>query len=308
MQDVFSKAAIGKSLGSSLCGKKIVWFGTSIPAGNEATGNDYPTMVGKLLGANIINEAIGSSCLRAGYFGAKSEPDQLGLTGRWFNSIMKSMSLSSAEKQSIFDNYVTWQPLIPGAPATLTQAEVDAYKLMSYDMLLDQYLTTDTFPDLFVFDHGHNEHITVGGTTTTWGMEMHTTPPTENDRSYAIGAMNFIVHRILDFNPKVKIVFIGHYENQDKPNIALLQEKYNELWGFPFEKTWENTGWTQKTVSSKGEWIDGLWVKDSLEVATTYTMRQIWLADDTHPHSDLSGGANNYLAKIHAKWLASSAI
>ena len=47
--------------------KNIVWFGTSIPAGGPwgiDIINAYPKYVGDMLGANVWNEAVGSSQLQ----------------------------------------------------------------------------------------------------------------------------------------------------------------------------------------------------------------------------------------------------
>lgn len=280
--------------------KTLVWFGTSIPCG--APANNYPSMVGEMLGATVINESVGSGCLRAGSWMAVSGADPLGFSGRWFNSVMNSLSLSSGEKQSIFNDYAYWQPRIPGAPVALSQAEVDAYKQTSYDILLDKYLTDTTFPDAFVFDHGHNEHIVIDGVT-RWGDEMYSAPTSELDRSYAVGAMNFILRRILDYNPKAHIIFVGHYENQDKPSIAVLQEHYASLWEFPLIRLWQSTGWSQKTVLSKGAWQNGVWNPFFYQNAIEYTMKQIWVPDDIHPHSDLHGDANTHIAGLIANAL-----
>jgi hypothetical protein len=284
--------------GISWRNRKIAYFGTSIPAGGGIGGN-YPQIIGTLLGANVINEAVGSSCVRAGAWQSISGTDTMGYGGMYFENLMRSLSLSSTEKQSIFDNWSTWKTVIINAPDVISDMDKTFYKSCSYDIKLDKYLTANNFPDLFIFDHGHNEH-----TAGVWGDEMLNVPTNENDRSYAIGAMNFIIYRILDCNPKAKIAFIGHYENSRKLNISMLQKKYNEIWCYPLEKTWENTGWTQKTVKSKGAWVNGYWIENSLTTHSNYTMTQIWMPDDLHPHSDLSGNANRFLAEIHARWIS----
>ena len=60
---VFGKYEIEQS---NLKGKKIVWLGTSIPAGGKngiEVEDSYPVYIGKMLDATVYNEAVGSSCL-----------------------------------------------------------------------------------------------------------------------------------------------------------------------------------------------------------------------------------------------------
>lgn len=42
-------------------GKKIIWVGTSIPAGNTGGYKSYPVLVGEFLDTNLVNESVGSS-------------------------------------------------------------------------------------------------------------------------------------------------------------------------------------------------------------------------------------------------------
>ena len=51
---------------------------------------------------------------------------------------------------------------------------------------------------------------------------------------------------------------------------------------------WKRTGWNQQQVNVGG---------------TLKTLRQVWLPDDLHPHSDSTGEATDYLAKIIAGWM-----
>ncbi|WP_251280149.1 hypothetical protein, partial [Enterobacter hormaechei] len=57
-------------------GKKIVWLGTSIPAGSGA--NAYPYMLAQRLGATIANQSVGSSPIRGGLDAFATSDDPYG--------------------------------------------------------------------------------------------------------------------------------------------------------------------------------------------------------------------------------------
>ena len=85
-------------------GKTIAYFGTSVPA------QGYPQIVGAKLGANVYNQAIGSSMMRCGlptadYLNHNELGDDLGLGGIYFDNLMRSMSRTQKELKFIFDNW-----------------------------------------------------------------------------------------------------------------------------------------------------------------------------------------------------------
>lgn len=84
--------------------KNIAYFGTSVPA------QGYPQIVGVKLGANVYNQAIGSSMMRCGipnsdYLNHNELGDDLGLGNIYFSNIMRSMSRTQKELKYIFDNW-----------------------------------------------------------------------------------------------------------------------------------------------------------------------------------------------------------
>lgn len=85
--------------------KKIIWFGTSIPA------QGYPLNCGLALQANVINEAKGSSMARIGNI-ANAEPtnplgDVYGVKNYAWQNIAYSLSMTQEEKHDIFLNWNT---------------------------------------------------------------------------------------------------------------------------------------------------------------------------------------------------------
>lgn len=268
-------------------GKKIVWFGTSISAGVIQAGDtslesSYPVRIGKMLGTTVYNESVGSSSVRFGNHDYVSAEDPHGLKGQWYNNLLYSLSASSKEKQVIFDNWDKWGKIIQTgdnhSPHTKKpeQWEIDKALSCSYDKKLDKYLSGGSIGqvDLYVFDHGHNEEFN--------GDYSHIAdlPPADNqnDRSYFIGAMRFLIERILNDNPKARICFVGHYENDRKTGISEAQLKLHDIWKFPLFKTWEHIGFSQNIINGK-------------------TITNIWMPDDLHPASDTSGEALELYAK-----------
>ena len=258
-------------------GKRIAYFGTSIPNGTawiNGAAQSYPSLLGAMLGATVYNESLGSSAVRAGNYNYIAGGDTMGYAGVYWPCLAKSLSLSSSEKQTIFDNWATWQPIIPDAPVTVPSAgDQTLYKNSSWDILLAKYLTGGSVGqvDYYVFDHGIND----AGYLYDYD-DLDTMPVALTDRTYFLGAMNFIVDKILSDNPLAKIVFVGHYENDRKAGISIAQKALAEYWGFPLIPLWEKLGWTQKSVTSGG---------------TTKTMTQWAMVDDLHPHTDTTGKA-----------------
>lgn len=286
-----------ESLTNYWSGKKIVWFGTSIPAGTPT--NNYPSKIGALLGADVVNEAIGYSSARIGEHSIITQSDPMGWTGVPWQNIAYSLSMSKAEKQQLIDNWSTWQPLLGNNPPTTLDVSTQSYILAtSYEQRLMPHLGDGKRADLYVFDHGHNDNL-------LWDIakdELTTIPADPIDRTYFIGAINYLIQLILSDNPRARIVFIGHYEDARKIQISQAQTVLADLWDYPFLPLWSKLGWTQQTVTTKGYWTNGIWTAEGGQ-SQNLTMTQVWLADDLHPHTDLSGQATDLIADTIANWL-----
>ncbi len=94
-------------------------------------------------------------------------------------------------------------------------------------------------------------------------------PAIRNDRNRFIGAVNYIIDIILEYNPNQKIAFIGHYESDRKQRVYLGQSTLFEYWSFPSLKLWEELNWTQ-----------------NIDPETGKTITQTMMSDDLHPYSD----------------------
>ena len=137
------------------------------------------------------------------------------------------------------------------------------------------------------------ETINVGGLP--YGL------PDENLYSFR-GAMGFLFNKILSFDPHVRIVMIGNYCNDGYlKKVAECQEWVADHWDVPIYKQWEFYGWTDNVISTKWTWSGGYLLLGSTD--HDMTIRNCWLADGVHPHSDYSGRALQFMADHIAAWI-----
>lgn len=266
---------------TSLYGKRIVWFGTSIPAG-AVNGKTYPALVGEKLGATVFNEALGSSPMS----------DAVPVN----ESRLRALALTEDEKQA-----KDWY-------SELTDAQKAIAISSSFDHKFTKYLTGGSVGpvDLYVFDHGYNDYYYLDPSN------YMTEPDDPNDKSYPLGAANFLINAILQDNPRAKIVWIGHYENAlDDPTdhqswgkpVAELQEYISEKYGIPLCKVWENTGWSNPhKITTTGYWSGQTWIPSGGTSRQDY-VKNCAFADGIHPNTDGSGESTNRYATIIADWL-----
>ena len=267
--------------------KKIVWFGTSIPAGEN--GKSYPTEIGKLLKANVVNEAWGSSPVRSGQRNKVSEEDTRGWFGLAWQNVAFALSGTLEEKNEIINNWEYWKMKFSNnPPEVLTETMKGYIRDCSYENRLMRHIGDGKRADLYVFDHGFNDFLD--------GSDLDTVPHDIKDRKTFIGAMNFLIDIILKDNPRARIILIGHYENQFRPLVASTQIKIAESWSLPIYKQWEKLGWSSNKINTTGYWDNGNWI-ESGGSPTDRKIKDIWLADGVHPHSDKSGRATNHIIK-----------
>lgn len=139
-------------------GKKIVWYGTSIPAGGYFGYNgvrSYPQRVGTILGAYVQNEAVGSSACHCKSPSRISEANPYGF-GSGYEAVSRCLGNTTEEATWIADHYDSdiWSSGKLSSMSSDKRAEILS---CSYETKIDMYLTEDTCPDIFVFDHGHND-------------------------------------------------------------------------------------------------------------------------------------------------------
>lgn len=155
---VFGKYEIDQS---NLKGKKIVWLGTSIPAGGKngiEVADSYPVYIGKMLDATVYNEAVGSSCLHCKNKNRISERNPYGFVEN-FEGVSRCLTNTLDEMEWIIAHYNDTDVFTKNVPSTLSDEDKEFIRSCSYEKKINKYLTENNFPDLWIIDHGHNDTI-----------------------------------------------------------------------------------------------------------------------------------------------------
>ena len=294
-------------------GAKIVWFGTSIPQGGGRFS--YPMQAGRILGADVRNESLGSSPIHARVLSRVSETNPYGFDAN-FERSSRALCNTQAQMQWIanwadykvnggtYKNAEAWDSTVfqYSVPASWTEADTEKLLAYSYEKKLDQYLTDSALPDAFVFNHGYND---VTSTSDDLGLyeSMMDAEGRHNPFTFR-GGMNFLIDRILAFNPRAKIFIIGEYDKTypGKNTVYMYQQDVADEYQIPLLPMWEKLGLTQHALNLSGAWNNGSWQKTAS--AAEMTRMRAHLPDGVHPHSDKSGGMNSRIARIIAAWLA----
>lgn len=366
--------------------KKMVWYGTSIPAGSdsaldqEGIGVTYPEICASYLGALCNNEAVGSS--RAAYLPAQSET---------YERLMRCMGGTIASKLSLFNSIyvidddnqsvslgsnpynVTSLP-VSGTPtyakavslrleaimysyeikliskyldstgtylqSVLNSADVAAsihYSGTGYDLLHTADMDYKFTPDLFVFDHGTNDHFNM--------MDSDVVSTRNMEKFY--GAMNTYYDLIQFYAPTSLVCIVTDYGNSRWGDDLVIdhQMEWAKYWQIPCLRTCDVVPWNGTTVTVQGYWDGGseqggIWHDegfyftadgDSWEtnngiilrsyssstsastIVSTYNIRTVlgkqvydipqkrkFFKDGLHPHTDKSGNA----LKLYARYLS----
>lgn len=248
---------------------KIVWYGTSIPAGG------YPLIVGTLLGCTVYNEAVGESLVRLGWGkNCIAEGDEIDIWGcsgtdtgsfnpisNTITALAKSMSASKAEKRYLLDNLTHFENITGSTLNRKVQTD-EVIMGYSYEEKLLKYIDSSreeyTPVDLIVFDHGHNDLNPDGD------PKWDTYDIANRDKANYWGAMNFLMDIIRKYNPHQNICQISHYQgNVDySANFYKAQQQFAEHWGIPFMELYKLTQMsTTEQFRTSGYWgyTDGLW-------------------------------------------------
>lgn len=270
-------------------GKTIAWFGNSIPAGTPA-GGKYPELIAAALGATVTNEAVSGSAWRAGVRSKVTGSDTSGLAGSPWQAVLWSLSMSLSEKQSLIENWATIGPTLGSSPpSTLTQAQKDQALACCYENKLIAKHLGENRKDLYVFDNPYNDRA--------MAKDITTAGANTRDRLTYLGAINFLIDLIMADNPKARIIFVGHYENQLYPDMSGAQVAAAAYWALPILRLWEVLGWSQQKITTTGYWSSNLWVASG-GPSQTITLMQRWLPDNTHPANDYSGSAIARIVEI----------
>ena len=317
-------------------GKTIWWCGTSIPAGG------YPELVGLMIGANVVNTAVGGSMCRANvrtgdYNGAN------------ISNITSALTMTSEEVEAFIQNYEMLKSLPGNAswPSELTDLQIKRMRSGTFEEKILPYLDgTKPMPDLWIIDHGHNdwkykdskgkidialqptrENIDNGElaedmymTETINGVKYarlqqylrsfeNINPAKLDDfvcslnRNCYYGALNFMTTLILVHNPQARFMMIGNYSNEHSGETG-----YADL--IPAQKAWA-ADWCfpfcdiASCFGTSQHIIPG--TKDWMNEGFTYDtdVFHIYCPDGVHPSSDDTKNSLHIYAGIIAEFIKS---
>jgi hypothetical protein len=180
-------------------GLNVVWLGTSVPdypAFGEVSTKKYPEFVADMLGFTLSEQCIGGSHLTFDHANSRY-----------------GLSMTAAEQ-------ITYN----------AERGVD----VSYENLL----TDDWKSDVFVFDHCHNDEGYLDALVNNedyWDTTRGTFKITVTnvfDRTWAVGAFNYVIAEIYRAKPRAKIVIINSWIPELTSTI-LAQRVVAEYWNIP---------------------------------------------------------------------------
>jgi len=274
-------------------GKTIAWFGTSISAcGYIGSKNSdaIPQKVGEAIHATVFNEAVGSSSVHC------KDPDKINASTNPYGFMpditqcSRCLTNTIEEMQWIIDHSTS---NIWSNPTTFSSTEQQEILSFSYENRLNKYLSESTFPDLFIFEHGFNDNWNSKSIQDYWYGYHGMSEP----YSYRAG-MHKLIKLILNYNPHAKIMILGNYIAYGELNTNIgdtyrMQLEVADIFNIPIYKQWEFLGWSKESITTKGHWVQSGGTYAWADTNTDYTMtvRQAWLPDNVHPHSDPTGKA-----------------
>ena len=208
--------------GRQWTGKKIAWYGTSIPQGYpKQTQQDtwsHANRGAKAVGAAIQNSSVPNGVIRE----SKTDGSTLGIR----------------DKLSF----------------TRTTSPIN------YQNSMLSLIGTANEPDLFVFDYGVNDNGADTSDFSNFdpsdpynkaNLPDRISIASRNKKTY-IGAQNWVIDQLLKAKPNARIAFVTHFSRDahDRTNkwekLIHVQDALGEYWGFPTCKVYLKTGWINR--------------------------------------------------------------
>ena len=273
---------------------EVLWVGTSIPACCP-----YPENACKALGWDCYNVAVGSSgiVLNEGFL-------DNGRDGKdWAETIQ--------EKESRYLPYVDM--------GKMSISDFFDLKYYSYESLIIPYLDgTEAECDIVVFDHGFNDRDVIYNID-QYAIDDYVFDSLVNaesyDRSTYLGAFSYLLKKIYEVNPKVKIVICSYLENvsESSPNgyygknVCSFLEKLADKMNFPYLNMCDYNNFTYEYMPNTSSYISDYnrkygenfetfnWGGDNPE--GNVTVIQYYCPDGIHPHTDMSRRSEKILTE-----------
>lgn len=323
------------------CGTSIPAGSDETLGSEETIAGDYPTQVGNNLGATVINKAVGGSMCRANvrtgdYNGANFSniTSCLSMTKEEIESFISNYdsikdNLTGGAPESLSETYLDRirsasfeDRLLPYLNGTYTMPnlfildhghndfkytlsngksdiglEPTTENISSGELAEDTYMTASDNAKLESFF----------GSLANIPSDQKESFIASLNRNCYIGAMNFIITLILRYNPHARIVLISNYEYENGVGayyapLIPAQEMLSKSWAFPLCKVWKYLGYSNHIIPSSKDWFNRTF-SDLSPVTKDITVYKAYLPDDVHPHSDITGQANNIYAGIISEFI-----
>lgn len=272
----------------------IVWVGTSIPEGAQ-----YPAKAGAACGYNTINWSYGSSqlCFTNVHPG----------TVEYYSG--RCLTATVAELEALYRNDVT--------SGAITEETLEAWKNHSYERCIIPYIdgTNSQQASAIVIDHGFNDRYNIH----TLMQNPETIDWDSRDRSNFVGAFNYLLDKIFEKKPTMKIIIAGYFQNTVEladyysAEICQMQEMVAEHFSIQLMAAWKYTQINDKFVAGTSGYLADFnqeygtsyqkWTQDD---SGNIISMQIYCPDRVHPHSDLTGNCDARLNAVYTKLLKNS--
>lgn len=275
----------------------IVWVGTSIPEGST-----YPKQASAACGYNCINNSLGSQSL------AIRNGDSLCMmyTEEEFKTFFSS-SIGNTLTQLNFNRRLdkTFErsvlPYVRGKSITITDGTTSA----SGGIINPSNIKISAL----VIDHNYNDYRNIADLLANedkidWESR---------DRANFVGALNYLIDRVREINPTIKIVLAGYFQNSwlvgGVADVCKMQSLCAEKLNLEIIETWKYSQINNKIIKGTSSYMANFNKKygTSYNVPTdsegNISAQYIYLPDGIHPHSDLTGNCNARLNAIYTKFL-----
>ena len=313
----------------------------TIPGAGESIAGNYPTEVGNDLEAIVINKAVGGSMCRANvrtgdYDGANISniTSCLSMTKEEIENFITNYNTLKALPKN-----TSWPSELSASQITRLRAASFEDRLLpyldgTYDMpdlfVIDhghndykytlsgggsdiglqptvENIGNELAEDVFMTANNNAKLVSFFGSLTDIPSGRLAEFIASVNRNCYIGAVNFIVTLILKYNPHARIMFVSNYEyengsaSQYAPLIT-AQDSIAKSWAYPICRVYEYLGYSNHLIPGSKTWFNSTYPAQT-PATTDITVYRAFLPDGVHPHSDITGNANNIYAGIISNFI-----
>lgn len=297
-----SLSIVGKNFGGKFAtmeenanckSKGILWIGTSIPHG-KVNGVSYPDLVGYNLNTVVYNNSVGDSFLSTGSYRYNYPITALS---------HENLSVGKCLLETISEKELKFRPKVNDG--TITESDLNKIKGWSYENIILPYLD---YVDTVVIDAGFNDRFLIVDEVEVNGYDGILWD--SRNRDTFIGAVNTLIDIIKSHNPRMRIVFSGHYQNvtDECEHLCAMQEWIAERYNYSIIKLWESAGMSTNFVKGSSGYIDAFnakfgtnYEKGKQDAEGNVTELKINCLDNVHPNTDLTGRSVSKIANIITK-------